>query len=53
MFQTAIDVAEYNVLSMFHEIATKTKYIAPEIAEEPKPADKQGPTITGMYKVQL
>lgn len=35
-------------MSMFHEIATRTKYIPPEV-EEPKETETKGPTITGKH----
>lgn len=50
-FQTASNVAEYNVLSMFHEIATGSKYVMPLTEEETKPPESTGPTVTGNYTV--
>jgi hypothetical protein len=45
-FQTSANVAEYNVISMFHEIATGKPYVLPEQKEEiEKPS---GPTVTGI-----
>lgn len=41
-------MAEYNVISMFHEICTKEPYVLPEKPEEvagEKPS--AGPTVTG------
>ncbi|XP_069132201.1 dynein axonemal assembly factor 3-like isoform X2 [Argopecten irradians] len=46
---TSQHIAEYNVLSMFHEIATQTKYEKPQPKEEKsdsKDAKDAGPTIT-------
>lgn len=46
--KTACNIAEYNVLSMFHEIATKTPYVLPKIQEDTKPdkGEDHGPKIT-------
>lgn len=41
---TASNIAEYNVLSMFHEIATRTKYVPPEPVQEP-PKQNEGPKL--------
>lgn len=41
---TASHIAEYNVLSMFHEIATKTKYVPPEPQKETE-KEKEGPKL--------
>ena len=42
-------MAEYNILSLLHELALNEKYVLP--AEEPapkeKPAENTGPTLTG------
>lgn len=52
IFQTATNVAEYNVLSIFHEIATRTKYVLPEPEEDAKEMENKGPTITGHIFMQ-
>ena len=46
LFQTSQQVAEYNVISMFHELATGTKYDPPkpDTTETDKP---QSATLTG------
>ena len=45
-FQTASNIAEYNVLSMFHEIATQTKYVPPEPKKKTE-KEKEGPKLQG------
>ncbi|XP_060072383.1 dynein axonemal assembly factor 3-like isoform X1 [Ylistrum balloti] len=47
--KTSQHLAEYNVLSMFHEIATQTKYVKPQPQDDisdSKDSKSDGPTIT-------
>ena len=50
-FQTSQDVAEYNVLSLLHELTHNTKYVPPKVEEEAKEEQPKGATLTGMQIV--
>jgi hypothetical protein len=49
-FSFDMHVAEYNVLSLLHEIISKEKYVPPEI-EETK--EKETATLTGIFSTAL
>ncbi|XP_064603261.1 dynein axonemal assembly factor 3-like [Liolophura sinensis] len=45
--KTAQDIAEYNVLAMFHELATREHYVLPKIEETTtSESEKGGPKLT-------
>lgn len=48
--QLSWHVAEYNVLSLLHEIINKEKYVPPEI-EETK--EKETATLTGIFSTAV
>ncbi|WAR01530.1 DAAF3-like protein [Mya arenaria] len=51
--KTACNVAEYNVMSMLHEIANRTKYVQPKPAEKEETGEKDGPKITEITEEEV
>ena len=49
LFQLSLNVAEFNVLSLFHELAHREKYVPPSVEEKSKEntLNQGGATIRG------
>ena len=52
VFQSSVDVSEYNLLALLYQVAHQQPYVPPEKPDPPAEPPKQTATLTGQLQGQ-